>query len=180
MRALVIAAIALTAACGGAVARRPRTNVAPPQDAEGALPTVANRNGPPPEASPRESSISLWCSQPGGPACAAAEQALGTAPTPAETTPRGFLEGSRDTEDDCADPDVAALMQRVTSAVGAGPRWIDHDGQLTGPATFADPYGGAGCTGLPQPAEPLVKIQAADAPEGVRFLVRIWEIGDVS
>lgn len=169
------------AACGGAPARPPRTNVAPPRDAQGALPTVANRNAPPPEPVERTGgAIALWCSQPGGIACAAAEQTLGLPPSPAEGVPERLVAHARDTEDDCNDPDLAPLMQRVTTAVGAGSRWRDQSGRLGEPATLSDPRLGAGCASVPEPAEPLVKIHAADAPEGVRFLVRVWEIGDVS
>lgn len=181
MRAGSIIAALVLAACGGAPARPPRTNVAPPRDAPGALPTVANRNAPPPE--PVEGTggaIALWCSQPGGVACAAAEQTLGLPPSPAEGVPAELVTHPRDTEDDCNDPELAPLMQRVTSAVGAGSRWRDRAGRLDEPASFADPTLGAGCASVPEAAEPRVLIQAADTPDGVRFLVRVWEIGDVS
>ncbi len=181
MRAGTILVGLVLAACGGAPPRSPRTNVAPPRDARGALPTVANRNAPPPD--PVEGSggaIALWCSQPNGVACAAAERTLGLRAAPAEAIAGELLAAARDTDDDCNDPAIAPLMQRVTSAVGAGSRWRDEDGPPVEPAAFGDRRRGGGCASVPAAAEPVVKIQAADAPEGVRFLVRVWEIGDVS
>ena len=141
----------------------------------------ANRNAPPPavdEARENVASLVLWCSQGGGPACAAAQQELGQAPTPAQAVPPEILERARDTDDDCADPDLAPLMQRVTRAVGSGGQWVDHVGGLTSAELVADPFHGSGCMNVPQPAEPVVKVHAADGPDGVRFLIRVWEVGD--
>lgn len=179
MRASLVAAIALAAACGGAPARPTRANVAP--DARGALPRIANRNAPPPApADPGPGrAVALWCSQPGGSACGAAERALGQAPSPAEGLPGELMARARDGDDDCNDPELAPLMQRVTSAVGAGSRWRDESGGLDGLDAIGDPRRGGGCASLPAGADPFVRIHAADAPEGVRFLVRVWEVGDV-
>jgi len=122
-----------------------------------------------------------WCSSARSRAAlpATAQQELGQAPTPAETVPQAILTRARDTDDDCSDPDLAPLMQRVTRAVGAGGAWVDHVGAVTGPEQLADPFHGSGCMNVPQPAEPVVKVHAANGPGGVRFLVRIWEVGDV-
>ncbi len=180
--ALEVLFAGLIAGCAAAPASRPRTNVAPPRSATGALSVEANRNAPPPaidEAAEDVAALVLFCSQPGGVACAAAQQELGQAPTPAETVPWTILEHARDSDDDCSDPDIAPLMQRVTHAVGASGAWVDHLGAVTSPEVLIDPFHGSGCMNAPQPAEPVVKIHAADAPDGVRFLVRIWEIGDV-
>ena len=173
---------ASAAGCAPAPRPRPRTNVAPPRSATGALSVEANRNAPPPaidEAAEDVAALVLFCSQPGGVACAAAQHELGQAPTPAEAVPWTILERARDTEDDCSDPDLAPLMQRVTRAVGAHGTWVDHVGAVTAPEHLIDPFHGSGCMNVPQPAEPVVKVHTADAPAGVRFLVRIWEIGDV-
>lgn len=182
MRVGVIALSVVLLGCGSTPIRRPRTNVAPPSAATGALSVEANRNAPPPapgEAGEDElATLVLWCSQPGGRACRAAEQELGLAPTPAEAIPNEIREQARDLEDDCSDPEIGPLMQRLTTAIGAGGSWVDHLGQLVDTRAIADMFSGSGCTNAPGPTDAVVKLHAATTEAGVRILVRVWEVGE--
>lgn len=167
--------------CGGAAPGTPRTNVAPPHAPGGALTIEANQNAPapePPDPSTLLPALVLWCSQPGGPACAAARQELGQEVTPAEEIGEVLLSQPRDTHDDCQDPDLAPMMQRVTTAIGAGGTWVDQGGAIGTPTSVRSPYSGSGCLTAPQPATPTTKVHVADAADGRRFMVRVWEIGE--
>jgi len=174
---------ALCVACAGTPAPRPRTNVAPPRDSSGALNAPLNQNAPPPEPEEFDPAdlvpIVLWCSQDAGPGCAAAERELGIGATPPDAIPEALLERSRDTEDDCNDPDVAPLMQRVTTALSLGSSWAEQVGSISNPELLDDPYSGSGCLSRSPPGRPLVKIHVADTHDGARFLVRVWEISDL-
>lgn len=176
----VVIATLLMVGCGTAATVRPRTNVAPPRPSSGALTVEANRNSPPPRPAAEgvEELILLWCSQPGGPACTAAQQELGLWPTPTEAVPDSIREEARDTEDDCNDPEIAPLMQRVTTAIGAGGRWIDHLGRISDRRLISDMFSGSGCTNRPGPTDARVKVHAAWSPDRHRLLVRVWEVGE--
>ena len=181
MKVGVIALSIALLGCGSAPIRRPRTNVAPPRPASGALSVEANRNAPPPimeEGEDELAAILLWCSQPGGRACSAAQQELGLAPTPAEAIPDEIREEARDLEDDCSDPEIAPLMQRLTTATGAGGTWVDHVGGLVDRHAIADMFSGSGCMNAPGPTDAVVKVHAAAAADRVRILVRVWEVGE--
>ena len=181
MRPSMIALVAMLVGCGGAEVRGPRTNVAPPRAATGALPPEANTNADPPPASDAGDNIAavvLWCSQPGGAACTAVQQELGQAPTPAQDVPASILANARDTDDDCSDPELVPLMQRVTRAVGSGGRWFDQSGRITRAEVISDPTSGGGCLSAPSPGDAIAKVHAADGEQGVRFFVRVWEAGD--
>ncbi|MBX3275999.1 MAG: hypothetical protein KF729_37450 [Sandaracinaceae bacterium] len=174
--ALAVLATLTALACAGPPPRTPRTNVPPPRDATEALSPLANRNAPPPSAAgPPSVAVALWCAAPSGPACAAAASALGQAPSPAEAVPLALFAAARDSDDDCADPELAPLMQRVTRAIGASLEWRDQGGALEDADGLADPDRGSGCASDALPDAARVKIHAADAPEGPRFLVRVWE-----
>jgi len=173
----------LCAACAGTPAPRPRTNVAPPRDSSETLAASLNQNAPPPEPEDFDPAdlvpIVLWCSQDNGEGCTAAEQELGIASTPPDAIPAQLLERARDTDDDCNDPDVAPLMQRVTSALGLGSSWAEQVGSISTLELLSDPYTGSGCISRSPPGAPLVKIHVADTSDGARFLVRVWEVGDL-
>jgi hypothetical protein len=156
--------------------------VAPPRPSSGALSIEANRNAaaPAPPEEGAEELILLWCSQPGGPACGAAQQELGLVPTPTEAVPDSIREQARDTDDDCNDPDIAPLMQRLTYAIGAGGRLVDHVGGISDPRLIADMFSGSGCMNAPGPTDATVKVHAAESQDGSRFLVRVWEVGEPS
>lgn len=140
------------------------------------LPVEANRNAPPPVLLEGEVVFVLWCSQPTGPACTAAQLELGALPTPTEAVPPELLGPARDETDDCADPDLVPTMQRVTAAVGASTRgWTDQEGALEAAANVPDLYAGSGCTNAASLGDPPVKIHVVD---GQRLLIRIWEAGE--
>lgn len=177
--AIVIAMWAV--GCGGAPPAAPRTNVGPPRAQRGALTVEANQNAPapePPDPSAVAPGLVLWCSQPGGPACAAARQELGQEATPAEEVGELLLSQPRDTQNDCIDPDLAPMMQRVTAAIGAGGNWVDQGGSIGTAHSVRSPYSGSGCLTAPQPATPTTKVHLADGAEGRRFMVRVWEAGE--
>lgn len=181
VRGALLSAV-VTLGCSGPSAR-PRTNVARARPPSAPLPTEANRNAPPPvvlEGSGVElQRLVLWCSQPTGSACTAAQQELGLPPAPTPAIPQLLLEGARDSEDDCADPDLAPLMQRVTAALGAGGGgWADQGGQIVDRALLADLYTGSGCTNAAMPADPPLKIHVVDHEGEPHFLVRVWEVGE--
>lgn len=170
-------------ACAGTPAPRPRTNVAPPRSSSGALAATLNQNAPPPEPEDFDASalapFVLWCSQDDGPGCTTAEQELGIVATPPEAIPEELLTRARDTDDDCNDPDVAPLMQRVATSLGLGTSWAEQVGSISGLELLDDPYSGSGCISRSPPGTPLVKIHVADTPDGARFLVRVWEVADL-
>ena len=180
---LVCLALLLLGACGGAPAR-PRTNVAPPSRPEEPLPTEANRNAPPPEpfeggAEPSLPHVVLWCTQPAGSACLAAQQELGLVPTPTPEVPAILIDVPRDLDDDCADPDLVPIMQRVENAVGGSPGgWTDQSGPLDA-MMLANLYAGPGCTNAARHADPPVKVHVAEVEGQPHLLVRVWELGEV-
>ncbi|HJL14858.1 MAG TPA: hypothetical protein RMH99_04330 [Sandaracinaceae bacterium LLY-WYZ-13_1] len=170
-----------SSSCGGSTVG-PRTNVAAQRPPGSPLPVEANRNGPPPastEGGSAPARLVLWCSQPAGPACVAAQEELGLPATPTPAVPEALLRRARDLEDDCSDPELAPLMQRVTGAVGtAGAGWADQEGQLLEPAMIPDLYSGSGCTNAARTADPAIKIHVVELGGEPHFLVRVWEIGD--
>lgn len=182
MRSAVAVLVVALLGCGGAeTTTRGRSNVSLPREDRGVPSPRANRNGPPPPRFEEQAlpAVVLWCSQPAGPACTAAQQELGLPPTPAEAVPVALLEGARDLDDDCTDPELAELQQRVAQACGVrSGRTADQAGTIADASLIADMYSGSGCVNVARPTDPTVKIHAVDAPEGVRFLVRVWEVGE--
>jgi hypothetical protein len=121
----------------------------------------------------------LWCSQPTGPACVAAQQELGLPPSPTPAVPAALLAGARDLDDDCTDPELAPLMQRVTAAVGSSSGgWVDQEGQILGAEMIPDLYSGSGCTNAATPGDPPLKIHLVPLDGEPHFLVRVWEVGE--
>jgi len=168
--------------CGGAEPRV-RTNRPRAASPEQPLPTEANRNAPPPTLAEAEDlpPIVLWCSQPGGPACAAAQEELGLVPSATPEVAEDFLVAARDGEDDCADPDLGPLMQRLTSALGIAPGQLaDQGGQILDARMLEDLYSGPGCTPVFAPGEPPLKIHVVDRRGEPHFLVRVWELGEIA
>ena len=168
--------------CGGGAVVRARTNVAPERRPDAPLSIAANRNALPPEPISEDEELGrlvLWCSQPAGVACLAAQQELGQLPTPAQSVPGRLLTGGRDLEDDCSDPDLAPLLDRVGRAVGITPgRWVDQEGQIRQPDAVADLYSGSGCTNVATAAEPPVKVHLVPLEGFPHYLVRVWEVGE--
>ena len=167
------------AGCGGTPTPRPRTNVAPPRPSSGALSIEANQNGPRPLVEEDgDELVLLWCSQPEGPACVSAQEELGLVPTPTEAVPDAVRERARDTDDDCNDPEIAPLIQRITGAIRARGRLVDYAGAIPDPRLLADRFSGPGCMNTPGPADPTAKVHVAESADGPRVLVRVWEAGE--
>lgn len=174
--ALCVFGLLLAGCTASTPGRRTNTVSRGPEDP---LPVELNRNAPPPgtRAGVATPHVVLWCAQPLGPACLAAQQELGQAPTPADAVPAPLLAQARDEADDCADPDLAPLMQRVTDAVGvAVGGWTDQEGPIPSPAHIEDLYAGSGCTNAARPGDPPVKMHVADVDGEPHFLVRVWEL----
>ncbi len=178
---LALATVTLLA-CGGPAPVARRTNVRLPAAVDGVPSPRANRNAPPPAPSGPEPvpSIVLWCSQPAGPACTAAQGELGLSPTPAEAVPLAMLSTARDLDDDCSDPELAELLQRIAAALGVqSGQTADQVGTIGDPGLIADVDSGGGCVNVARPGDPTAKVQAVVVGGGARFLVRVWEIGEV-
>lgn len=90
-----------------------------------------------------------------------------------------MLTTARDLPDDCADPDLAPMMQRLASAIGIPvDEWADQGGQIELPFHVADVNAGGGCTNPEDPALPALKVVIVDAADGPHYFARVWEIGD--
>lgn len=136
---------------------------------------------PVPSLPPATGAIVLWCSQAQGAACLAATTALGVAPVQAGAIPMELLTATHDLEDDCADPDLAGMLARLAPAMGISPgNWHDNTGTLGEAQYVSDVYSGGGCTNCCwSETEPPIKVQVAPSPAGLRYLVRVWERGEI-
>lgn len=125
--------------------------------------------------------VTLWCSQPAGAACQGATAALGVAPVAASAIPSELLTATHDLPDDCQDPDLAPLLGRVATPLGIDPAsWHDNGGTIGGVEYVTDVYSGGGCTNCCwRPTEAPVKVQVATTAAGPRYLVRVWEGGEI-
>lgn len=139
-----------------------------------------NQNAPAPTVEEQVlPAVLLWCSQPAGAACTAAQTELGLAPTPTEAVPVGFLTRLRDLDDDCVETDVAELFQRLSRACGVqSRRTADQSGGIDDPSMISDIFSGSGCVNVTRPGDPTVKVHAVDGGGAAHLMVRVWEVGE--
>ncbi|MCC7539484.1 MAG: hypothetical protein IT379_24880 [Deltaproteobacteria bacterium] len=149
----------------------------------GSAPSVVTSNTPggaTTDATPMAlSRYVLWCATPGGSACSRAAATLEVTPSDAASVPEPMLGPMRDTESDCTDPDVAGVTTLLQGPLGITARnWHDNVGASLQRESIAQTYSGGGCTNCCfAPNEPAVKVHVVATPDGLRFLVRVWEPG---
>ncbi|MGE0786123.1 MAG: hypothetical protein AB7S26_10570 [Sandaracinaceae bacterium] len=175
-------------ACGGAT-EAGRRNVPRTMEVGGdGLPTPEeNRNGAPPvslgDEEPEEA-IVLYCEEPSGTACGAAQRELGIGATPSELVPSELLRGPGDGGDACGEPSTAELMQRLRAACGLS-REASQESRTADvplPATreaLDQPEVGSGCAVFRR-LEPRIMIHSTPHGAGPRHLVRVWEAQPLS
>lgn len=177
----ILAALAQAGCCFGMPAGGTPPPPPPPSFAPPGAPMPALPAAPVPSLPPATGAIVLWCSQAQGAACLAATTALGVAPVQAGAIPQELLTATHDLEDDCADPDLAGMLARLAPAMGVAPsNWHDNSGTLGEAQYVSDVYSGGGCTNCCwSETEPPIKVQVAPSPAGLRYLVRVWERGEI-
>lgn len=178
---------ALSSACGASAVPvvRPRAE---------ALPVSENQQGHPDPGAATESGASmssdvalveqpsiagvyLWCQMPSGRACQLAAAALGTGPKDASGLPPSVL-NVEDLENDCAEPTIAEISQRLTGAFATlGSGWRDQTGSYLDSSLLADMYSAAGCINDADSTQPIAKISAGSAGSPRYYLVRVWDGG---
>ena len=184
--ALVLAGAAASG-CGAPARPQPVQPVAQePEEAEVAAP-VQPPDQPPPVPEPTSPApavrgqIFLWCSQPAGQACDAIQRDFGLQAVPADQLPPSVLSGARDAEEDCTDPDLSKLLQRLARLLHIDPdNWHDNVGSIDSPDRVPMTFAGSGCTNCCwDRSEPSVKLHVVDVPgQDPQILMRVWEVGD--
>lgn len=124
---------------------------------------------------PSIAGVFLWCQSPGGRACQLASAALGTGPKALSGLPTSLL-SVEDRTNDCDEPTVAAVRQRLDVAFAVPPSgWRDQVGSYLDASLLSDMYQAAGCINDADPSHPIAKISAASTAMPRVYLVRVWD-----
>jgi hypothetical protein len=123
--------------------------------------------------------ILLWCSRTNGQACERVAGALGAAPVVAAQIPAQLLHGFRDAPNDCEDPTIRRIIERIEPALDLRPgSWADQVGTNLPVDLVGQRYEGGGCISTADTARPTVKIHTQPGAEPQLTLVRVWETDD--
>ena len=130
------------------------------------------------EALEQRPPIVLWCLDDKGTACMRAAEELGVRPTLSQDIPRMMITSIQDLQNDCTDPQVEALANRLTDRLALEwGRWHDHTGEDIASVELGSVFAGAGCINCCNPTLASVKIHEVEGSVESMYLVRVWEAG---